>query len=190
MDAAPVPAAAAVAPRPLRARWSRAAGEARADDPPVVRSSRRTLVTRDAEADQPGTAATIWLHRELPPVTPPSKRLRPSWAEMLRAESRQAGAPWALVLGVLRAQGLRGATPASRLTVASLAERLVEAGARKNGRRAVLALFGRQHFADRAIALTRLHRAVGLDALVEGLDAAKPKLSARLLADRRIEVYA
>jgi hypothetical protein len=44
-------------------------------------------------------------------------------------------------------------------------------------------------FADRAAALAHYYRAVGLHALVTGLEVAKPSLTARLLADSRVSIY-
>jgi hypothetical protein len=44
-------------------------------------------------------------------------------------------------------------------------------------------------FADRAAALARYDRAVGLDALVNGLEAAKPEIATRLLADPMVSIY-
>ena len=54
----------------------------------------------------------------------------------------------------------------------------------------MLALEGRTGFADRAEALTRYNRAVGLHALVRGLEAEKPALEQRILTDSRISIYA
>ena len=54
---------------------------------------------------------------------------------------------------------------------------------------AVLALSGRTLFADRAVALARYNRAVGVEALVQGLVAAKADLQDRVLGDSRIEIY-
>ena len=54
---------------------------------------------------------------------------------------------------------------------------------------AFFALRSRTRYADRAQALTRYNRAVGLRALVIGLDAAKQLLEDRVLADRQIAIY-
>jgi hypothetical protein len=67
--------------------------------------------------------------------------------------------------------------------------KLVRLGARDDEWSAALALRGRTAFADRAVAAARLHRAVGLRALVTGLEAAKPRLERLMLADRRISIY-
>jgi hypothetical protein len=144
----------------------------------------------DPEVTAEGSAATIWLHQAMPDPTPAARRLVPAFARMLRREAARAHGDWALVLGVLRADGRVGRRPASRATVRRLATRLVKLGARRDEWAAVLALRGRTTFADRAVAGARLHRAVGLRALVVGLDAAKPELERRTLADRRISIYA
>jgi hypothetical protein len=44
-------------------------------------------------------------------------------------------------------------------------------------------------FGEQVRALDRYNRAVGLHALVSGLEAAKPVLEQRLLADRRVAIY-
>jgi hypothetical protein len=54
---------------------------------------------------------------------------------------------------------------------------------------AFLALRGRTAYADRAQALARYNRAVGLRALVVGLDASKETLEERVLADTRLDIY-
>jgi hypothetical protein len=50
-------------------------------------------------------------------------------------------------------------------------------------------VLGRGEFAARVRALARYDRAVGLRALVTGLDAAKPRLERRVLRDRHIAIY-
>ncbi|HWH06396.1 MAG TPA: hypothetical protein VNT23_08155, partial [Gaiellaceae bacterium] len=87
-------------------------------------------------------------------------------------------------LGVLRAQGDRGSTPATRLELDRLGARIGG-----EGWRGVLAVSGRTSFADRAEAFADLYRAVGIEALVTGLEAAKQRLVERVLADERIEIY-
>ena len=146
-------------------------------------------VPPDPEVSEAGDGATIWLHRSLPDPTPAARRLAPGFARTLRAESARANADWALVLGVLRTEGRTGRVPADRTRIRALATRLVEAGARKDEWSAVLAVRGRTSFADRAVAAARLHRAVGLQALVTGLEAAKRRLERVTLADSRISIY-
>jgi hypothetical protein len=144
----------------------------------------------DPEISDPGSTATVWLHRTMPDPTPAARRLVPAFARMLRREAARAHGDWALVLGVLRADGKVGGRPGSRATVRRLATRLVRLGAQRDEWAALVALRGRTAFADRAVAGARLHRAVGLRALVIGLNAAKPELERHTLADRRISIYA
>ncbi|HEX2504618.1 MAG TPA: hypothetical protein VHK22_00280 [Gaiellaceae bacterium] len=148
-----------------------------------------TPVPPDPEVGEAAGGATIWLHRSLPDPTPAARRLTPAFARMLRVQSARARADWALVLGVLRANGQTARVPASRAQVRTLAGRLVELGARKDEWSAVLGLRGRTAFADRAVAAARLHRAVGLRALVTGLEAAKRRIERATLADRRFSIY-
>jgi hypothetical protein len=171
------------------------AAPARHDPAPAVieaQSADRTHkheVHADPEVELPGTAATIWLHRALPDPTPPSKRLTKPFARNLRYASARHKVHWSLVLGVLRARGERGSTPATKRGLNRLAKNLSRLGARKDDWNAVLALEGRTAFADRTVALARYHRAVGLKALVRGLRWARPLLAKRLLNDMRVSVY-
>jgi hypothetical protein len=171
------------------------AASARRDPAPAVieaQSADRTHkheVHADPEVELPGTAATIWLHRALPDPTPPSKRLTKPFARNLRYASARHKVHWSLVLGVLRARGERGSTPATKRGLNRLAKNLSRLGARKDEWNAALALEGRTAFADRTLALARYHRAVGLKALVRGLRWARPLLAKRLLNDMRVSVY-
>jgi hypothetical protein len=100
---------------------------------------------------------------------------------------------WALVLGVVRAGGGTGRVPASAQTLDRVAARLATAREHLGTRRpwpVALAYSGRTTFADRAAALARYNRAVGLRGLVVGLKRAKPSLVRRVLRDERIEIYA
>jgi len=143
----------------------------------------------DPEAAAFGTGAIIWLHRTLPDPVSPARRLAPGFAQMLSNQARAKHVDWAVVLGVLRARGEDGRRPASRSEVHALVGQLAKLGVRKNEWTAVLALEGRTAFADRSIALARYDRAVGLPALVTGLQAAKPALQRRVLADSRLDIY-
>jgi hypothetical protein len=160
--------------------------------PPVVESqplATRRRLDREPEADEPGVAATVWLHRALPDPTPPSRRLTPAFARRLTRVSARNHVDWALTLAVLRASGERGAAPASRMRLKSLAQRLSSLRAQRDAWTSVLALEGRTGFADRTVALKNLYHAVGLKALVRGFEWAKPSLSKRILNDRRISIY-
>lgn len=134
--------------------------------------------------------ATIWLHRTLPDPTPASRRLTPSFARLLSRTANANDVDWALVLGFLRANGHRGSQPATRANLNRLSRQLAARGAAEDPWKAALALVGRTAFADRTMALTRYHRAVGLRALVTGLQAAKPTLEDSVLFDARIDLYA
>jgi hypothetical protein len=160
--------------------------------PPVVKPDAgplRAPVDREPEADEPNVDATVWLYRSLPDPTPPSRRLKPAFAQKLKRISARNHVDWALTLAVLRASGERGSSPASAARLRSLAKQLHARNAQANPWSSVLALEGRTTFADRTIALMHLYRAVGLQALVKGFDAAKPSLSKRILNDRRISIY-
>ena len=158
---------------------------------PVLRL--KALPEHHASGHEAGTGApefgTIWLDRDLADPTPPSRRLTRAFARDLKAVSRQHHVRWADVLAVLRARGDRGQAPAGRAGLNALASRLDELGAREDSWGAFLALEGRSSFADRALALSRYHRAVGLSALVRGLEWAKPALMKRVLKDDRIQIY-
>ena len=168
--------------------------------PPLIKAQSRKLratVDREPEADEPGVAATVWLHRALPDPTPPSRRLKPAFARRLVRVAAKNHVDWALVLAVLRASGERGSVPGSPARLQDLSKHLSSSLAMHRSARdkehaawtSVLALEGRTTFADRTIALQRLYRAVGLKALVKGFDWAKPSLSKRILNDKRISIY-
>lgn len=167
-----------------KARW-------RARSEPLLRARPRPnrLGTElEPEARLPGVDATIWLHRSLPDPTPPSKRLSRAFAHSLAGVARASDVDWALMLGLLRSEGKTAAAPATVRELQALASRL--AYLRHQGERSIaLALAGDSERADRALALAHYHRAVGLRALVRGLEWAKPHLEARLLRDDRIATY-
>ncbi len=147
-------------------------------------AKRATLApAQPAEIEHAG-AATVWLNRALPDPTPPSARLTRDFARSLALASKQQGADWASVLGILRAQGARGSEPAGSEALDRLA-----AGLHGDSWRGALALSGRTAFADRTEALADLYRAEGLETLVTGLEAAKERLTQRLLADARVTIY-
>jgi hypothetical protein len=127
-----------------------------------------------------GAGAVIWLHRVLPDPTPPARRLAPSFARRLRAVSARADVRWSLVLAVLRSRGEEGRLPAGRQRLERLAGRLADS------KRAVI---GRGERARQIRALERYNRAVGLRALVTGLEKAKGRLARKVLRDRHIAVY-
>ena len=177
--ASPPPSPPAVAPAPV--------------GPPLVQPHEHehdeAVRQLDPEADAAESYATVWLHRTLPDPTPRARRVAPAFARMLRQEARRARVDWALVLAAFRADGRGGRNPAHRAGVRSVATRL-KALLGSGEWQAFLAFGGRTAYADRAMALTRYNRAVGLRALVIGLDAAKKRLANAVLADRRLDIYA
>jgi hypothetical protein len=169
---------------------------AHAGDAPVEQEAEHSVGLTDAEHaheeldfDEAGYGV-VWLHRTLPDPTPPAARLAPGFARALVRSSRVNHVDWALVLGVLRASGHKDSWPASPQSLRQLASRLSALKANTDEWRAALALGGRTAFADRAIALTRYNRAVGLRALVRGLLAEQSSLESRVLNDPRVDVYA
>jgi hypothetical protein len=156
---------------------------------PVKAAPLKKAIEREPEADEPNVAATVWLYRDLPDPTPPSRRLKPAFARQLKRIAARNHVDWALALAVLRARGDRGAVPASGAQLRSLTKRLAHQGAKRNAWTSVLSLEGRTSFADRTIALRNLYRAVGLKALVKGFDWAKPHLEKQILNDKRITIY-
>jgi hypothetical protein len=157
--------------------------------PAVVRPLPRPAQL-DPEAHDPSMAAVVWLNRALPDPTPPAKRLTPTFASRLTRESRKAGANWALALAILRTEGFRGPAPATPTQLRVLVRRVAAAKRGRDDWHAVLALTGRTATADEAVALARYNRAVGIDALVTGLEAAKQSLTDKLLRDSRVSMYA
>jgi len=123
--------------------------------------------------------AKVWLNRPFSELRGP-ERLSAGAAARLRSTARAAGVDWALVLGVLRA----GHGP----DVQSIGVQLRKLGAGGDERRSARAILGNRSLADRALALAGYYRAVGLDSLVSGLDAAKSRLIGRLLGDRRVDL--
>ena len=142
------------------------------------------------EIEGPESAATIWLNSPLPDPTPPTVRLSPKFAANLQKAARNAGVNWATMLGILRARGATGHVPADRVTLNQLALKLDSTGPVQGDWARIVAFSGDTRFADKATALARYDRAVGLDALVNGLEAAKHSIATRLLSDPQVSIYA
>ena len=142
------------------------------------------------EIEGPADAATIWLNSQLPDPTPPALRLSPKFATNLKAAANGAGLDWATMLGILRARGATGHEPADRTTLRKLAGRLASYGPAKGDWARIVSYSGDTSFADKAAALARYDRAVGLDGLVNGLEAAKKSIASRLLSDSSVSIYA
>jgi hypothetical protein len=141
------------------------------------------------EIEGPESAATIWLNSPLPDPTPPALRLSPKFAANLKTAAARNGIDWATMLGVLRARGAAGHIPADRVTLNRLAARLDSFGPAKGAWARIVAYSGDSRFADKASALARYDRAVGLDALVNGLEASKAAIASRVLSDASISIY-
>jgi hypothetical protein len=157
-------------------------------DMPIIHKTSESSPALDPEAAADGFLATIWLHRTLPDPTPPAKRLDGAFARSLAEEADRAGVHWALLLAALRANGFKGGSM-NLAPVRGVAERLATLGADRTPWRALLAYRGRATYADKVTALARYNRAVGLRALVTGLEAAKPALQKKVLADKRLDIY-
>lgn len=141
------------------------------------------------EIEGPASAATIWLNSVLPDPTPPALRLSPKFAANLKIAAKANGVDWAVMLAILRARGATGHIPADRVTLGRLAARLDSFGPARGDWARIVSYSGDTRFADKAAALARYDRAVGLDALVRGLEAAKASLANRILTDRNISIY-
>jgi hypothetical protein len=141
------------------------------------------------EIEGPEAAATIWLNSPLPDPTPPALRLSPKFAANLKVAAQRGGVDWSVMLGILRARGASGHMPADRVTLGRLATRLDSFGPARGDWSRIVAYSGDTRFADKAAALARYDRAVGLDALVKGLEASKAAIATRVLADRNISIY-
>jgi hypothetical protein len=142
------------------------------------------------EIEGPANAATIWLNSPLPDPTPPAVRLSPRFAANLKTAAKNAGVDWAVMLGVLRARGATGHIPADRVTLNRLAARLDSFGPARGDWSRVVAYSGDSRFADKATALAHYDRAIGLDALVNGLEASKAAIASKVLSDPNISIYA
>src|SRR6266699_3523198 len=137
------------------------------------------------------SAGVVWLNRTLSDPTPPSLRLKPRFAKHLRTVAQASHVNWALMLGVLRAEGHNGAAPANLDGLRAVAAQLSQAGGMKASPWAAMFSFSRDTtFADRTVALSRYYRAVGLRALVNGLKAEKTRLGEKVLNDPRVSIYA
>jgi hypothetical protein len=141
------------------------------------------------EIEGPASAATVWLNSPLPDPTPPALRLSPKFAANLKKAAKAGGVDWAVLLGILRARGAKGHVPADRVTLNRLATRLDSFGPMRGAWARVVAYSGDSRFADKATALARYDRAVGLDALVNGLEASKAAIASKVLSDPNVSIY-
>jgi hypothetical protein len=157
--------------------------------PPAQPVIKKKHENRPAETSE-GAHAIVWIHLTMPDPTPPARRLSPAFAHRLRTVSRAAGVRWWHVLAVIRARGGDTRVPATAVELRRIAERLAALKASRHVWRALAAMSrGHKDFRGQTLALARYDRAVGLRALVHGLEWAKPRLERALLRDRRIDIY-
>ena len=148
------------------------------------------LATAGSEAAATGMASLVWLNRKLADPSPPSSLLLRPFGRMLVHTSDAKGVDWALVLGILRAEGDSGRVPATRQALEALETRL--ARLRRDGRddwQAAADITGDPSLADRAVGLAHYHHAVGIETVISGLDTAERRLSRRVLADPMVSLY-
>jgi hypothetical protein len=186
-DAATAPADSSGAKPPAKATGKAARGWQKANLRKILLPKLKPAPAPEIEG--PADAATIWLNSQLPDPTPPALRLSPKFALNLKASAKGAGLDWATMLGILRARGAGGHNPADRTTLRKLATRLASTGPAKGDWARIVSYSGDTSFADRAAALARYDRAVGLNALVKGLEAAKKSIATRLLSDPNVSIY-
>jgi Transglycosylase SLT domain len=132
------------------------------------------------------TEPAVSLLGPLPDPTPPRRRLAPVVGRQLLALAEARRVDWALLLadartharGSMQAIALRDLKPLARSLAAAAARRALTAGS---------AVSDRPGKRERVVA--GYYRAVGIDALISGLTAAKPVLAARVLRDPRILIY-
>ena len=129
---------------------------------------------------------------ETPEPLPRARRLTPGFARRLERVAQRFHVPWELMLAVRRSRGHDGAVPASSERLRVLARRLVRLGARKNARRADPDRprpIRRRALVKRVVALAHLNRAIGLRALVRGLNRVKRRLARQVLESGRLVIY-
>jgi hypothetical protein len=202
---ASAPAAALAAGNAVRQAATRSVVRSRAKRPHGGRSARPYMRTMRAhtrvhhfpkrlpKAPAPelegAKSAVVWLNRALPDPTPPALRLKPQFARHLRAVAGRNHVDWALMLGVLRAEGRNGSAPANLAGLRAVAARLGGLNQRGSAWAAMFSLSSNTGFADRAVALSHYYRAIGMRALVKGLVAEKRHLEERVLTDPRVSIY-
>src|SRR5512133_1489339 len=74
------------------------------------------------------SAGVVWLNRPLSDPTPPALRLKPRFAKHLQTVAQVSHVNWALILGVLRAEGHNGAAPANLGGLRTVAAQLTQPG--------------------------------------------------------------
>jgi hypothetical protein len=120
-------------------------------------------------------APITWVPRVLPEPIPAARRLSPWFVENLVTAARAHDVGWWRVLAVIRAGGHDGRVPAGLVKLDQIARGLAEHSIRLDAR---------------TYSLAHYNRAVGLRALVTGLEPAKTRLEQKILHDRRIDLSA
>jgi len=144
----------------------------------------------EPEGDSSTPAGNVsWIDEPLPDPTPASLRLTHEFAQQLRAASSAEGLDWAFLLAVLRAEQLDSSGQVSPSALQEKAAVLGPLHVRAGDRKAVLAYNPSGLFARRVLVLEHYYKALGLNALVNGLADSRDSLAAKILADQRIEIY-
>jgi hypothetical protein len=135
------------------------------------------------------TGSVHWIDQPLPDPTPASLRLSKEFAQQLREASSSEGLDWAFLLAVLRTERLHSTGEVSLSVLQQKAAALGPLHVRAGDRSALHAYNPDAQFIRRALVLEHYYKAVGLEALVNGLVDSRDALAARILADQRIEIY-
>jgi hypothetical protein len=135
------------------------------------------------------TGGVHWIDQPLPDPTPASLRLSKEFAQQLREASSSEGLDWAFLLAVLRTERLHSTGEVSLSLLQQKAAALGPLHIRAGDRNALHAYNPDAQFIRRALVLEHYYKAVGLEALVNGLVDSRDALAARTLADQRIEIY-
>ncbi len=141
---------------------------------------------------------TYHVDRSLPEPNAAIGALSPEFAAELLSVAHGAGIDWAVLLAVSRTSALTRLPPAAAATSSPLAAlqlrglawRLADLGARSDSWHATVALAGRGVAAERARALWRLFRSIGIEGLVEGVEGSGGALADLVLHDARISLTA
>jgi hypothetical protein len=144
----------------------------------------------EPEGDSSAPAGDVrWIDQPLPDPTPASLRLSREFAEQLRTSSSAEGLDWAFLLAVLRTERLDSTGQVSLPVLQREAAVLGPLHAQAGDRETLLAYKQDALFTRRALVLEHYYKALGLDALVNGLADSKDALAAKILADQRVEIY-
>jgi hypothetical protein len=190
---APAPELASARRPPVQPATTKTVAPGRITKPAKRRQAPRAAVVHAVPAPGPTVlipmaSTAMWLGQAEPVATPPALRLSRSFADRLAVTARRTRADWTVLFGILRARGADGPTPASPTKLRALAASAAGVRAETNSLSSTL-LVGDEELAERAAALARYAKAVGLDTLVDGLEESGSSLGERVLADERITIY-